>query len=286
MSTQEKGNISAGFDHILVFTKNSSGQIIGSNSTEPVAGAQDGNYGLRLEGAMTAPVGQPDSEFVDVVGDDEPEVQFDFGSSTQPSGILEVTTRNLYFEAMIKGTTAYAPNADILVGTIGASGEDLQDLAMLLGRRAKTNEPGLRGSKRWELLWIPSATLRPLNQADWTQRTHGPLRYSISISKGNTFAWGETMYSGNVGTNAANFEPVSATNPHWIDIFKGNGTQTVFNLTRTPVLSGNEIVTVNKVIDATGTITASPNIITFSGPPANGALIVVFYPVLKKNFTL
>jgi hypothetical protein len=286
MATQEKGNISAGFDHILIFTKNSSGQIIGSNTTEPTAGSANGNFGLRLEGAMTIPVGQPDSEFVDVVGDDEPEVQFDFGAATQPSGNLEVTTRNLFLEAMVKGTTVYSPNADINVGTIGAQGEDLTDLSILLGRQAKTNEPGLRGSKRWELLWIPSVTLRAINQVDWTQRTHGPLRLSMSVSKGNTFPWGETLYSGNVGTAAANFEPVDALNPHWVDIFKGDGAQTVFNLTRIPVLSGNEIVTVNKVIDATGTITASPNIITFGGAPANGELIVVFYPVLKKNFTL
>lgn len=284
MATQEKGNIPAGLYSATIFTKDSNGLLLGSDSTAPVSGAADGNFGLRVEGAMTVPLGEPDSEFVDVVGDDEPEVQFDFGAPTSPSGVFEVTTRNPYLEAMLTGTTAYAPNVNNVTNVIGAQGVSLEDVAILFQHQAKTNQPGLRGSSRWESQFVPSATIRPLNQADLTQRTHTPLRLSISISKGNMLPWGETMYDGNLGTSAANLAVSQNDYPYWTDIFEGDGATTVFNLTRTPVTTGTPIVTIDKVITATDTVTASPNIVTFA--PAPTGRVIVWYPVLKKNFTL
>ncbi|MHC4646747.1 MAG: hypothetical protein ACYTBJ_14710 [Planctomycetota bacterium] len=271
MATQEVGNIPAGLYSATIFTKDSNGLLLGSDGTGPTSGAADGTFGIRVEGAMTVPLGEPDSEFVDVVGDDEPEVQFDFGAATSPSGVFEVTTRNPYLEAMLTNTTAYAPNADNVTNLIGAQGVELEDVAILFQHQAKTNQPGLRGSSRWESQFVPSATIRPLNQADLTQRTHTPLRLSISISKGNMLPWGETMYTGNLGSAAANIAASQNKYPMWTDIFEGDGVTTVYNLTRTPVT-------------ATGTISASPNIITFA--PAPTGRVVAWYPVLKKNFTL
>lgn len=285
MATTERGNIPAGLYSAVIFTKDANGRLNGSDSTGPVSGSADGVFGIRVEGAMTVPVGEPESEFVDVVGDDEPEVQFDFGAATSPSGIFEVTTRNPYLEAMLTNTTAYVPNANNITNVIGAQGVKLEDVSILFQHQAKTNYPGLRGSSRWEAIFVPSATVRPLNQADLTQRVHTPLRLAISISKGNMLAWGETMYSGNLGTSAANMAVSQNDNLYWTDIFQGNGVTTVFNLTRIPIVTGaTPIVTINNVITATGTITASPNIITFA--PAPTGRVVVWYPVLKQNYTL
>ena len=285
MATQEKGNIPAGLYSVTIFTKDANGLLLGSDSTGPVSGDADGTFGIRVEGAMTVPLGEPDSEFVDVVGDDEPEAQFDFGAATSPSGIFEVTTRNPYLESMLMGLTAYAPNADNVTNLIGAAGVELTDVALLFQHEAKTNQPGLRGSSRWESQFVPTATVRAINQADLTQRTHTPLRLSISISKGNLLPWGETMYSGNLGAAAANIAVSQNLYPHWTEIYEADGIQTVFNLTRPPIVGANHIATIDKVIDTNGTITAGPDIITFSGAPAAGRL-VVWHPVLKKNFTL
>jgi hypothetical protein len=251
MATTQKGFIGAGFRFVWVFTKNASGAIIGSDATEPTAGASTGTTGLRIEGAMTVPLAPPDSELVDVLGDDALQVQFDFGEATLPNGILELSTRNL--------------------------------VALLLGRRAKSWTPGSRGIERWEMLFVPSVTMRPKGIADWTQRTHGPYRYGVSVSKGDIMPWGETFYQSALGADAAALEPIEANKPYYIDIFKGDGANLTFNLTKTPNLVEQAIVAEAGVFVAAAdyTISAGPNLITFGGgnAPAAGALTHVFYPI-------
>jgi hypothetical protein len=288
MATTQKGFIGAGFRYVVVLTKNSSGAMIGSDSTEPTAGASTGTTGLRVEGAQTLPIGPPDSELVDVTGDDEPQVQFDFGESTLPNGLLELSTRNLFLEAMTQGTTVYQPDSgNVDLGVLQPENRDLQDVALLLGRRAKSWTPGSRGVERWEMLFIPSCTLTPKGTADWTQRAHGPYRFGVSVSKGDIMPWGETFSIGTVGTSSASLEPVEANKAYWIDIFKGNGVNATFNLSKTPNTTETALVGEAGVLVASAnyTISTGPDIITFSGgnEPANLALVHVFYPIDESS---
>lgn len=288
MATTQKGFIGAGFRFVWVFTKNAAGRIIGSDSTEPTAGASTGTTGLRIEGAMTVPLAPPDSELVDVLGDDALQVQFDFGEGTLPNGILELSTRNLFLEAMVQGTEVYQPTGtNVDIGVLQPDVTDLQDLALLLGRRAKSWTPGSRGNERWEMLFLPSVTLRPKGIADWTQRTHGSYRFGVSVSKGDIMPWGETFYQSALGADAAALEPIEANKPYYIDIFKGDGANLTFNLTKTPNLVEQAIVAEAGVFVAAAdyTISASPNLITFGGgnAPAAGALTHVFYPIDESS---
>lgn len=286
MSTTQDGYIGAGFNYVVVFAKNTSGVIVGSDTTEPVAGSSTGTSGLRLEGAQTIPVQIPDSEFVDVLGDDAPTVQFDFGESTLPQGVLELASRNLYFEAMAQGTSVYNIG-NIEAGVLAPRSYQLADLAMLLGRRAKTWKPGDRGNAKYEMLFLPSVTISPKGNSDWTQRQHSPYRYSISMSKGNLLPWGETFYDSAVGTDASALVPIKANYLYWLDIFKGNGANLTFNLGKTPVTTDTTIVTEAgvQVNGANYTISAAPNRITFSGgnAPANGAITHSWIPVEYNN---
>jgi hypothetical protein len=275
-----------------MFRKNLDGAIIGSDATEPTAGSTNGNTGLRVEGAMTVPVAIPDSELADVLGDDEPLVQFDWGEGTLPSGVLELAARNLYFEAQCQGTLVYEPNTGtIRIGVLSPSPRELADLALLFHKRAKTWQPGSRGVKRWESLFIPACTIVPKGNADWTQRQHAPYRYSISMSKADIFPWGETFYDAAIGTKSAPIEPIESHYPYWLDIFKGDGVQDTFALSKTPITlavdaDATEVVSEARIIvpPANYTISTTPNIVFDPGSePANGALVHVWYPIAESE---
>ncbi|MCK5603759.1 hypothetical protein KAR91_17865 [Candidatus Pacearchaeota archaeon] len=286
MPTTLKGFIGAGFSYAVVFVKNADGAIIGSDATEPTAGSSIANTGLRIEGAMTIPVSIPDSDTVDVFGDDALLVQFGFGASGLPNGILELAVRNLFLEAMAQGTTVNQ-QGNIDQGVLMPEVTDLADLALLLGRRAKTWTPGQRGVERWELLFIPSCTLDPKGSADWTQRQHGPYRFHISISKGNITPWGETFYNAAQGTDAAALEPIETNLPYWVDVFKGDGVSLIFGLSKTPELTETVLVSEANILEpgANYALSAGPDRITYVGgqAPANDALIHVWYPVERND---
>lgn len=288
MATTLKGFIGAGFSYVVVYTKNAAGAIIGSDATEPSAGSSIANTGLRIEAAMTMPVSIPDSDLIDVLGDDALTVQFDFGASTLPNGILELAARNLFLEALVQGTTVYEPQAgNIDQGVLMPEVTDLADVALLLGRRAKTWTPEIRGVERWELLFIPACTMNPKGSADWTQRTHGPYRFHISVSKGSITPWGETFYNDAQNTDAAALEPIEANIPYWLDIFKGNGASAIFALSHTPELTETVLVSEANILVAGADydLSVAPDRITFAGgsEPADGALIHVWYPVERNN---
>ena len=284
MATTQKGFIGAGFSYVIVFTKNADGVIIGSDAVEPVAGASDGNTGLRVEAAQTMPVTIPDSDLVDVMGDDFPTVQFDFGASSLPSGILELAARNLFLEALVQGTTVYEIG-NIDIGVLAPSVEDLADVALLLGRRAKSWSPGSRGVRRWELLFIPACTMNPKGLADLTQRAHGPYRFHISASKGNIMPWGETFYNAAFGVDSAALEPIEANLPYVLDIFQGDGVNLTFNLSHVPDLVETAIVSDDGtlVLGANYALSAGPDRITFTGGNAPTGMTHVWYPVDRND---
>ena len=291
MATTVDGHIESGFNTIYVFAKNTNGVMVGSDTTEPTAGASDGTAGIRLEGAMTVPIGLPDSEVIAPLGDDEPTIQEDFGEATLPSGILQLTARNLYLEAMVQGTVVHE-SGNIKAGVLAPQTRQLADLAMLLGRRSKTWSPGDRGVKKRGLLFLPSITLTPKGNADWTQRAHGPYQYSIATSKGNVLPWGETFTQANQGTGAAALIPIESNFQYIVNFFKGNGVQLTFNLTHIPVVTDTTIVT-ERIGAAAPTVvpggnyavSAAPNLLTFGGgdAPADGAIVTAFIPVEVNN---
>jgi hypothetical protein len=291
MATTVDGHIESGFNTIYVFAKNTNGVMVGSDTIEPVAGAGIGTAGIRVEGAQTVPIGLPDSEVITVMGDDEPTIQEDFGESTLPSGILQLAARNLYLEAMLQGTEV-EEIGNVKVGVLAPQTRQLADIAMLLGRRSKTWSVGDRGVKKRGLLFLPSVTLTPKGNADWTQRAHGPYQYSIATSKGNILAWGATFTQDGQGTDAAALVPVESNFQYIVNFFKGDGVQLTFTLTHIPVITDTTIVT-ERIGAAAPTviaggdyaITATPNLITFGGgnAPAAGAIVTVFIPVEENN---
>lgn len=278
--TIRRGLIGAGFNFCFVGTLNSDGVVIGSGDTEPVAGAADGNTLLRVEGAQTAPIQIPDSDVVDVLGDDEHQVSFDFGESSGINGALELSTRSLWFEAYVQNTSVYTVGG-LSAGVQSPTPQNLRNLVGLFMRRAVSWYPATRGNEKWEIIFAPGITINPKGVAI-TQRQHDAYRYFITLSKSNIFPWGETFFDSAIGANTAPLVPIESTAPYALDIFKGDGARTVFNLAKTPLTGGSSIIVVNK-LQAAATISAAPDRVTFVAAPGNNQFVHVFYQVPKEQ---
>jgi hypothetical protein len=283
--TAQVGRISAGFNYCFMAVKNADGYVIGSSAAAPAAGDQDGSGFLRLEGAVTADVALPDSELQDAIGDDVPLVRFDFGPPSLPGGVMELQARNYEFEALCQGTLVRSPYSTLKVTTLQPRDAALPTLVYILQRRAVTWEPSNRGVQAWEILYVPAATTRPLFKVFQTRQT-GPYRYSIAASHSDKLPWGATFTLGVDGTTSAPLVPIVSENPVYQDNYIGDNTETVFNLTYTPVAVGRFVVAINgveQVYTTNYTVSIVNKTITFISPPGSNAVINVLYEVAAAD---
>lgn len=273
--------IAAGFRVIWYGTRDSSGIFIGGTATAPTAGAAAGSGMIRLNGARTIPITIPDPVIVPVTGDDEPEVSFEFDSESLPNGVLEMSVRDNTFEALVQGTKVQTVG-DLDISVIDPKGRSSVDMCFLLSRVAKSWKPGERGAKKWENLWIGSATVKPL-YASVEQRTFSPYRYSLNVSRADRVGW-TTVNETEHGTTAASIFPIDSDNPLHLKRFTGNNSQQTFTLDYAPVSAAKTYVYVN---DLRQTVTTDYSIsgtsLIFVVAPTSNAVVSVLSEVSESN---
>jgi hypothetical protein len=278
--------IAAGFRYFRYGVVDENGYFIGSTTTTPVAGDQDGSSMLRLDGARTLPLNIPEADVVTVSGDDEPMVQFEFDPENLPSGTFEMAVRDNVFEALTQGTLVES------VGDIEITAGDPKDrvsqtLCFLAARRAKSWKTGSVGVKKWENLFIPRATVRPLGAAI-AQRTFNPYQYGLYTSRSDRSGW-STVNINTIGTTAAAFFIIDSDNPLGpLSRFTGDNTETVFNLPYAPVSGAKTYVYVNDVKQTVTTdYTVSGKVLTFEAgsKPASAAVVIVFAEIAESDLS-
>lgn len=278
--------IAAGFRYLWYGVIDSSGYFIGSTTTAPVAGNQAGSSMLRLDGARTLPVNIPEPDIVVVSGDDEPMVSFEFDSENLPSGAFEVAQRNNTFDTLIQGTTVETIG-DIEMYTLDPKDRESQSMCMLLSRRAKSWLSGTKGVKKWENLFIPRCTIKPLFTTI-EQRTFTPYQYAINLSRSDRSGW-STISESLHGTTAASLLPIDSDNPLMpLARFTGDGAETDFTLPFAPVSGAKTYVFVNDVQQTVTTdYTVSSTTLAFEGgsTPASDAVIVVLAEIDESNLS-
>lgn len=276
--------IGAGFRYLWYGVVDSSGYFIGSTTTAPAAGNATGSAMLRLDGARTLPVNIPEPDIVVVSGDDEPMVTFEFDPESLPSGIFEMAQRNNTFEALVQGTLVET------VGDLEISVEDPKDrssqtMCYLLSRRAKSWLTGSKGVKKWESVFIPRATTKPLF-ATVEQRTFTPYQYGIYLSRSDRSGW-STININNLGTTAAPLMVIDSDNPLMpLARYTGNNAQQNFTLPYAPVSGAKTYVYVNDVLQTVTTdYTVSSKTLAFVAAPASSAVIVVLAEIAESNLS-
>lgn len=274
--------IAAGFDRIFYGVVNSSGYVIGRNTTGATAGDISGQGLARLEGARTLPVGVPEDEIVTVTGDNEPKASFKFPSADLPSGIMELAVHDLDFEALVQGTRVESVG-DVSIGTLAPSGATNPDICLLLMRKAKKSGSGVRGVSAWEILFIPRCNITPLG-AEIGERQFNPYRYSINVSKSDRMPWGATFTTGLHGTTDAALVPVESDNPVMLHTHIGNASRTVFNLAIAPKTNSKVYIYENGV-KQTDTVDYTQNGVatTHIGAPASGTVVNTLYEIDESD---
>jgi hypothetical protein len=279
-----KTTIAAGFRDLFYGVVDSDGYFIGGTATAPTAGDQDGSGMIRLNGARTLPLNIPEPDIQVVTGDDEPMVSFEFDSENLPSGAFEMAARDNTFEALIQGTSVNVLSSDAEVSVLDPKDRASQTMCLLLSRRAKSWQIGTRGVARWESLFVPRCTIKPLG-ASIEQRTHTPYQYSINASRSDRTGW-STVSETNHGTTAASIFPIDSDNPLHMQRFTGDNAETVFNLDYTAVSGAKCYVFVNDVQQTITTEYAvSGKTLTFVAAPATDAVIVVLYEVAEADLS-
>jgi hypothetical protein len=281
-----KETIGAGFRYLWYGVNDSSGYFIGSTTTAPTAGNQSGSGMARLAGARTLPINIPEPSVELVTGDDEPLVTFEFDSETPISGTFEMAVRNNVFDALIQGTSLNTIQSDVEVSVLDPKDRDSQSMCMLLSRRAKSWQSGSKGVKKWENVYIPRCTIKPLF-VDIQQRTFTPYQYAINLSRSDRTGW-STVSINLHGTTAGSIFPIDSDNPLYLHRFTGDAAETAFTLTYAPVSGAKTYVFVNDAVQTVITdYTVSSKTVTFEAGsiPASDAVIDILAEIDESNLS-
>jgi hypothetical protein len=273
--------ISAGAKYTFWSGLDTDNELVGSSTTAPANGNQTGAGMTRLEGVKNVPTRQGDPVLVSVTGDDETLGTFEFDNEDLPNGILNNAVFDEDFEAYCLGLTVQQLGNLSLVPSGAPKDADRPTMSMIIQGRAKVRDAGAVGNSLWQGVLIPSASIVPLGRDAYQERTAAGYDYSITMSKGDKLPWGATLSNALNGTEQAAFIPFTLPHPLHVWSWRGNASETVFNLPYTPAgttLGTDVLVFVEGVQVLSGvTISATGKTLTFGGAPADGAYITCAY---------
>lgn len=270
--------IGAGFRYLFYGVNDSNGFMIGNTVAGPAAGASAGQGMLRLDGARTAPIAPAENEIVPVQGDDDPMVTFTFQSADLPAGVIEMSALDQVFVALALGV-AVETIGDVTMVPFQPAGGNQPDLCLLLQRRSKKWEPGVKGVKAWEGIFVPKATVTPLF-AEFRQREHVPYRYSINANMADRKAWGATLSTAINGTEASPIHEFESDNPVHLMSYLADNVETDFILAYTPKTSDKIYVYVDGLKKTLTThYTVAGSTVTFLIAPDTDSIINILYEV-------
>jgi len=275
--------IGAGFNIMLRGFFDSSGNFLGGTTTAPTAGVVAGSPMLRLQGGRTLPVQALEPDVVPADGDDQTLVTFEFDPAGLPNGVFEMAVRDDVFEALVQGTKVWE-SGNIRVGVYEPGDRASEPTAFLLTRRAKSWTAGERGVKKFQHLFIPQSSVKPLGNT-YEQRTFNGYGYAINLSKADRLAW-TTVNNTEHGTTTGAMFPIESDNPLMIQRWTGDNVTVAYTMTKTLATGGTQVVFVNDVQQANpGNWTSAGTTLTFGVAPAAAARIVSVYEYPEADIT-
>lgn len=275
MASNANGLIAAGYKICQYGVIGSDGLLVGNTSTLPSSGAT-GSGIRRLLGATTAPIGVPESETVPIPGDDGVLAQFSFEAGTLPSGVIEMSTHDMVFDAIANRTLVKDYGSGAFSLGAGQPNFNPENLMFLFSRRALNWDSTNKGAPRWEHILAMNATVTPL-QSEFGIKAPAVFRYSLSLSKTDTLSWGQTFTESAFGFTSDALTPIKSVYPIHIIRYVGNNVLTTFNLEFTPIDVANTQVFVDGYAVTVSSVSTANKTFTLAVAPATSAKVVVFY---------
>lgn len=268
-------NVAVGNKYAFIGFYDTSGRFIGGNTSAPSSGAA-GSGMYRISGIKSAPVNVPESETVQVSGDDDLIADFSFPSITSRAFMIEVAMQDLRLEQRLQGKSVETL-AGGNIGYMDITDAPEYDACLIFQSRAKSTDADSAGRKAWVGNIIPLATAQPLGRSGFDERGVPTWRYMITPQLSSYRPWGTTLLDDSSVQFQARFLPFSYPWPITMHAHLGTGVLGTFNLDYAPIDSSSIASFVNRVAQTVSSVSVPNKTLTLSGNPASNAYLTTLY---------
>lgn len=257
------------------------GFFIGASTTAPTAG--NVSHARQLYGVKEASPTIPETETVQITGDDDLLAEIDFASIQSRRFTASLAAEDLTLINHIQGTVTR------LWGEASVTGLDISTLpnynfAVWFQSRAVGLVAPQSGASQWSGLMIHLAQMAWLGRESLTERTAANYRVSITPQRASYEITAMTLQDSYAGVCNERMAALGSEYPITATAFTGNGVLTTIPVLMQPISAAKTFVTVNRVAATVASVTtgASPSI-TLNSAPANNARVEVIYEYDASN---
>lgn len=252
----------------------SNNNFIGASETAPTPG--NVSHARRLYGVKEAAPTIPESETVQITGDDDLLAEIQFSSIQSRRFNASLAAEDLTLINHIQGTTTRT------WGEASVTGLDIGSLpnrnfAVWFQSRSVALEAPQSGRSQWSGLMVPLAQMSWLGRESLTERTAGNYRVSITPQVASYEVPGFTLQSSYTGACNERLQAIGSEYPITATRFTGNGALATIPLLMVPISTSKMLVTVNKVAVTVLSVDTSAKTVTLNAAPANNSVVVVTY---------
>lgn len=233
--------------------------------------------GYVLDGALALSPTIPEPNRIAARGDDRIYHTFNLPPTEGVTGELRLSKLHMAFAAAMAGTKVFGSPPTRKVG-LATEKVGLERALILYGsRQAIDSETGSAffGQQCWTtyVFLNSTATLRPPTMED---QAIGETVYAVTANDSTVDELGTSFSEATNGFVQTPFLVVISKNLFHLDAFVGDAAEDEFTLSHVPADDSQTIVSVDGAVQDTGWAEAG-GVVTFTGPPASGAKIVVEY---------
>jgi hypothetical protein len=256
------------------------GFFIGASTTAPTAG--NVSHARQLYGVKEAAPTIPETETVQITGDDTLLAEIDFNSIQSRRFTASLAAEDLTLINQIQGTVTRT------WGETSVTGLDINTLsnynfAVWFQSRAVGLISPQSGASQWSGLMVHLAQMAWLGRESLTERTAGNYRISITPQAASYEITGMTLQDSYAGACNERFATMGGEYPITATAFTGNGVLAVIPLGQTPISAAKMLVTVNRVAATILSVDTTAKTVTLSSAPANGSRVEIVYEYDASN---
>jgi hypothetical protein len=257
------------------------GFFIGAGTTAPAAGTAQ--HARQLYGVKEAAPTIPETETVQITGDDDLLAEIDFASIQSRRFTASLAAEDLALINHIQGTVTR------LWGETSVTGLDVSTLqnynfAVWFQSRAVGLIAPQSGASQWSGLMVHLAQMAWLGRESLTERTAANYRVSITPQRASYEITALTLQDSYAGVCNERFATIGGENPITATAFTGNNSLAIIPVLMQPISVVKTFATVNRVAATVTAVTtgASPSV-TLSVAPASGARVEIIYEYDASN---
>lgn len=256
------------------------GFFIGASTTAPTAG--NVSHARRLYGVKEASPTIPETETVQITGDDALLAEINFASIQTRRFTASLAAEDLTLINHIQGTTTRTWGEASVTG-LDADGLSNYNFAVWFQSRSVGLIAPQQGASQWSGLMVHLAQMNYLGREALSERTAANYRVSITPQPSTYEITGFTLQDSYAGVCNERFATLGSENPLTATAFTGNGVLTTIPLGETPISAAKMLVTVNRVTASIASISTTNKTVTLNSAPANGSRVEIVYEYDASN---